>query len=277
MMPVKCRYAGSNGQVCKSELREGEHSNASVLGIKDRFPQRHKRNLTVPLRAALNTTYGRCLKQGSDTKHVPSKDKTQKKLPSYQLFINSDKMPERLLWLACPSPGEDTEGTLARGTGDVVHEAPILGTFALRATLVSEDFGKKNDHCGNLSLKFNILLSVRMQSFWEIQSWQLKIKQPCGNSETNSSAPVHPSQHAWSPQSPVILSPDQVQSPQESCSGSYLEMHPSRTISPTACTCSWCGVTVTWDFPMAAPGYFKFEAGIRHVTVHVVHVGKLFH
>lgn len=26
---------------------------------------------------------------------------------------------------------------------------------------------------------------------------------------------------------------------------------------------------------MAAPGYFKFEAGIRHVTVHVVHVGKL--
>lgn len=87
MMPVKCRYAGSNGQVCKSELREGEHSNASVLGIKDRFPQRHKRNFTVPLRAALNTTYGRCLKQGSDTKHVPAKDKTQKKLPSYQLFV----------------------------------------------------------------------------------------------------------------------------------------------------------------------------------------------
>lgn len=26
---------------------------------------------------------------------------------------------------------------------------------------------------------------------------------------------------------------------------------------------------------MAAPGYFKFEAGIRHVTIHVVHVGKL--
>lgn len=187
-------------------------------------------------------------------------------------------MPERLLWLACPSP---PRGGHRRDTGTWDRRCGAWGTHSRHICSDSHPgpwgFWKKSDHCGNLSLKFNNLLSVRMQSFWEIQSWQLKIKQPCGNSETNSSAPVHPSQHAWSPQSPVILSPDQVQSPQESCSGSYLEMHPSRTVSPTAFTCGWCGVTVTWDFPMAAPGYFKFEAGIRHVTVHVVHVGKLFH
>lgn len=42
VISVKCRYAGSDGQVCKSELREGERSNTSVLGITDRFPERHK-------------------------------------------------------------------------------------------------------------------------------------------------------------------------------------------------------------------------------------------
>lgn len=144
MMSVKCRYAGSAEQVCKSELREEEHSNTSVLGIKDRFPQKHKPNLAVPLRAALNTTYGRCLKQGSDTKHVPSKHKTWKKLSSYQLFVTQTKYERGFFdWPALLSPGEDMEGTLAPGTGDVLHGAPVLSTFALTATLVSVDFGKK--------------------------------------------------------------------------------------------------------------------------------------
>lgn len=144
MMPVKCRYAGSHGQVCQSELCEGEHSNTSVLGIKDRFPQRHKRNLAVPLRAALNTTYGRCLKQGSDTKHVPSKDKTRKKLPSYQPFVTQTKCQRGFFdWPALVLPREDMEGTLAPGTGDVLHGAPVLSTFALTAAVVSVDFGKK--------------------------------------------------------------------------------------------------------------------------------------
>lgn len=117
---------------------------SSVLGIKDRFPQRHKRNLAVPLRAALNTTYGRCLKQGSDTKHDPSKDKTQKNLSSYQLFVTQTKCQRSFLyWPALLLPGEDREGTWAPGTGDVLHAAPILSTFALTATLISVDFGKK--------------------------------------------------------------------------------------------------------------------------------------
>lgn len=143
MLPVKCRCAGSDGQVCKSELR-GELSNTSVLGIKDRFPQRHKRNLAVPLRAALNTTYGRSLKQGSDTKHVSSKDKTWKRLSSYHLFVTQTKCQRGFYdWPSFLLPGEDTEGTPACGTGDVLHGAPVLSTFALTAALVSVDFGKK--------------------------------------------------------------------------------------------------------------------------------------
>lgn len=76
---------------------------------------------------------------------------------------------------------------------------------------------EKSDHCRNLSLRFNTLLSVMMQSFWETQYWQLKIKQQRGNSETNSSAPIHPSHHTWSPRSPVVLSPDPLSSSGESC------------------------------------------------------------
>lgn len=205
-----------------------------MLGIRDRFPQRRKRNLAVPLRAALNTTYGRCLKQGGDTKHVPSKDKAQKYLSSYQLFITETKCQRG--FFDCPSSPRGGHG---RDTGPWDRRCAAWSTRSQHICSDSHPglcgFWKKSDYCGNLSLKFNILLFVRMQFFWEIQSRPLK--QPCRNSETNSSAPVHPSQQAWSPQSPVVLSPDQVHSPLESCSGSYLEMHPSRTVSPTAFTC----------------------------------------
>lgn len=97
--------------------------------------------------------------------------------------------------MACPSPPRGGHGR------DTDPWDRSCAAWSTRSQHICSDscpglcgFWKKSDHCGNLSLKFNILLSVRMQSFWEIQPWQLKIKQPCGNSETSSSAPMHPNQ-----------------------------------------------------------------------------------
>lgn len=52
----------------------------------------------------------------------------------------------------------------------------LLSAHLLWQPLWSPWILEKSDHCGNLSLKLNILLSVMMQSFWETQSWRLKIK-----------------------------------------------------------------------------------------------------
>lgn len=191
-----------------------------MLGLRGRFPQRHKLNIPAPLSAAFNPAYDRYPKQGSDTEHVLSKDETQKKLSSYHLFMKQAKRqgghfsgPALLL------PGEDAEGMpapwdSAAGRRWAARSTPLSARLLWQPPW-SPWILEKSDHCGNLSRKFNILLSVTMPSFWETQSWRLKIKQQCGNSETNSSAPVHPSRHAWSPQSPVTLSPDQLRSSQE--------------------------------------------------------------
>lgn len=136
-----CRECWTGLQVRAQRRRAQQHQCA---GNKRQVSSETQPNLAVPLRAALNTTYGRCLKQGSDTKHVPSKHKTWKKLSSYQLFVTQTKYERGFFdWPALLSPGEDMEGTLAPGTGDVLHGAPVLSTFALTATLVSVDFGKK--------------------------------------------------------------------------------------------------------------------------------------
>lgn len=68
----------------------------------------------------------------------------QKKLSSYQLFVTQTKCQRGSCdWPALLLPGEHPEGTLAPGTGDVLHGALVLSTFALTAALVSVDFGKK--------------------------------------------------------------------------------------------------------------------------------------
>lgn len=139
----------------------------SVWGMKGRFPQGHKLSLAVTLSAAFSPTYDRCPKQDSDTKHVLSKGETQKKLSSYHLFVTQAKRQRgRLRWLPFSFQGEGAEWTpalrAAPQAADGARRAPALSPCPLAATVVSVDFGKKSDNCGNLSLKFNILLSVTM-------------------------------------------------------------------------------------------------------------------
>lgn len=127
-------------------------------------------------------------------------------------------------------PGEDVEGTQRRRQ-DMGHTERPLPACSLWQPPWCPWILEKSVHCGDLSLN-NILLSVMMQSFWETQSWRLKIKQQCGNSKTHSSAPMHPSWHTWSPQSPVALSPDPLSSSRESCSETTCRYVPAEQYHP---------------------------------------------
>lgn len=71
----RCRERWRGLQV--RALRE-RACNISALGMRGRFPQRHKLNLAVPLGTAFRLVYDRYSRQSSDTKHVLSKDKMQK-------------------------------------------------------------------------------------------------------------------------------------------------------------------------------------------------------
>lgn len=100
--------------------------------------------LAVPLSAAFNPAADRYPKQGSDTKHVLSKDKMQKELPNYHLFITQTKRPRcRCRGQDAGAPGGGCGGDAAPQAGHGTHGAPTPSVFPLAAAMVSMDFGKK--------------------------------------------------------------------------------------------------------------------------------------